>query len=162
MGKPQDFRGLASPVAPSFLTLPEEVDINFSSVKYSDTSAKLQNVSAVLDDGTLLLELDCLATITYVNVSLVNSEIRDNGGIDSSTLSKNWGVGIEAAKRTRLMTTQRGIGWMIHPSFTKPYKTNDRQLRYIRLPFTMFTDKIYSKVLSRQQNKAAQVFCNDF
>jgi hypothetical protein len=45
---------------------------------------------------------------------------------------------------------------------TKRYKTNDRQLRYRRLPVTMYTDTMYSTILSRQMNKAAQIFTTDF
>jgi hypothetical protein len=51
---------------------------------------------------------------------------------------------------------------MIHPSLTKRYKNNDRQLLYFRLPVTMLTDTMYSTILSRQQNKAAQIFYTDF
>jgi hypothetical protein len=86
---------------------------------------------------------------------MVKYEMRDKGGIDAATLAKNWGTGIEAAKRTRLVTTQRGIRRMVHPSLTKRYKTNDRQLRYRRLPVTMYTDTMYSTILSRQINKEA-------
>jgi hypothetical protein len=75
-----------------------------------------------------------------LNISLVKSEMRDKAGVDAATLAKNWGIGIESVKRTRLVTTQRGIRRMIHPSLTKRYNTNDRQLRYRRLPFTMYTD----------------------
>jgi hypothetical protein len=88
--------------------------------------------------------------------------MRDNAGIDAATLAKNWGIRIEAAKRTRLVTTQRRIRRMIHPSLTKRYKTNDRQLRYRRLPVTIYTDTMYSTILSRQMNKSAQIFCTDF
>jgi hypothetical protein len=59
----------------------KEVEIKHLPAKYSDTSAKLQDLSAVFDDGNLLAELHCIATITYLNVSLVNSEMRDNGGV---------------------------------------------------------------------------------
>jgi hypothetical protein len=65
---------------------------------------------------------------THLNVSLVKYEMRDKAGVDAATLAINWGIGIEVAKRTRLVTTQRGIRRMIHPSLTKRYKTNDRQL----------------------------------
>jgi hypothetical protein len=92
---------------------------------------------------------------------MVKSEMRDKGGIYAATLANNWGIGIEAARRTRLVTTQRGIRRMIHPSLTKRYKTNDRQLRYRRLPVTLYTDTMYSTILSRQQNKAAQIFTTD-
>jgi hypothetical protein len=122
----------------------------------------LQDISAVLDDGTLLAELHCLATTKDLNMSLVNSEMRDTGEVDAATLATNWRIGVEAANRMPLATTQRGIRRMIHPSLTKRYKTNDRQLRYRRLPVTMFTDTMYSTILSRQQKKVSQVFCTDF
>jgi hypothetical protein len=88
--------------------------------------------------------------------------MRDKAGVDVATLAKNWGIGLEAAKRTRLVTTQRGIRRMIHPSLNKRYKTNDRQLRYRRLLVLMYTDTMFSTILSIQKNKAAQIFCTDF
>jgi hypothetical protein len=51
---------------------------------------------------------------------------------------------------------------MIHPSLTKMYKTNDRHLRYRHLPVTMYTDTMFSTILSRQDNKAAQIICTGF
>jgi hypothetical protein len=95
----------------------KEAEVKLLRSKYSDTSAKLQDLSTVLDDGTLLAELDNITT--NLNVSLVKSEMRDKAGVDATTLAKNWCIGIEAAKRTRLVTTQRGIRRMIHPSLTK-------------------------------------------
>jgi hypothetical protein len=85
-----------------------------------------------------------------------------HGGVDAATSAKNWGIGIEAAKRTHHVTTQRGIRKMIHPSLTKWYTNNDIQLRYHHLPVTIFTDTIYSTLFSRQGNKASQLFCTDF
>jgi hypothetical protein len=51
---------------------------------------------------------------------------------------------------------------MIHPSLTKRYKTNDRQLRYRRFPVTIYIDTMFSTILSRQDKKAPQIFCTDF
>jgi hypothetical protein len=138
----------------------KEAEIKLLSSKYSDTSAKLQDLSSVIDDGTLLAELD--DKYLNLNISLVKYEMRDKAGVDAATLAKNWGIGIEAAKRTRLVTTQRGIRRMIHHSFIKRYKTDDRQLRYRRLPVIMYTDTMYSTILSRQKNKAAHIFCTGF
>jgi hypothetical protein len=138
----------------------KEEEVKLISSKYSDTSAKLQDLSPVLDDGTFLAELENITT--NFNVSLVKHEMRDKAGVDAATLAKNWGIGIEVAQMTRLVTTKRGIRIMIHPSLTKQYKTNDRHLRYRRLPVTMFTDTIYSAIISRQENKSAQIFCTDF
>jgi hypothetical protein len=130
----------------------KEFEIKQLTVKYSDTSATFHDLSAVLDNGTLLAELHFHPTTTDLNLSSVNSTMREKGGVDAATLAKNWVIGIEAAKRTRLVTTQGGIRWMIHPSLTKRYK----------IPVTMFADTIYSKILSRQHNKASQVLCTDF
>jgi hypothetical protein len=105
-----------------------------------------------------LAELDNIKTATDLNVSLVKSEMRYKDGVDAATLAKKWGIGIEAAKRTRLVTTQRGLRRMIHPILTKMYKTNARQLRYLLLPVTMFTDTMYSTITSRQKKKQIRYF----
>jgi hypothetical protein len=81
----------------------KEEEIKTLSSKYSDTSAKFQDLSAVLDDGTLLAKLD--EANSNLNVSMVKSKMRDKGGINAATLANNWGIGIEAAKMTRLVTT---------------------------------------------------------
>jgi hypothetical protein len=92
----------------------------------------------------------------------VKSEMRDKAGVDAETLANNRGIGIEAAKRTRLVTTQRGVRIIIHPSLARRSNTNDRQLRYRCLPVTMFTNTIYSTIPSRQKNKADHIVCTDF
>ena len=127
-------------------------------MKFSDTTAQLQDMSSVLDDRTLLPLLRQNVNDSDATLSAVYATMRDKGGVDAATLAKNWGIGIDAAKRTRLVTTQRGIRRVIHPSLSKRFKTNDRQLRYQRLPVNMFTDTMFSKTLSRQGNKAAQIF----
>jgi hypothetical protein len=46
--------------------------------------------------------------ISEVNMSSLTADMRDGGGVGVATLAKNFGIGIEAAKRTRLVTTKRG------------------------------------------------------
>jgi hypothetical protein len=70
----------------------KEAEIKLISSKYSDNSAKLQDLSPVLDDGTLLAELD--DNNLNLNISLVKSEMRDKAGVDAATLFNNWGIGI--------------------------------------------------------------------
>jgi hypothetical protein len=138
----------------------KEAEVKLLSSKYSDTSAKLQDLYSVLDDGKSLAELDNITT--NFNISLVKSEMRDKAGVDAETLAKKWGICIEAAKRMHLVTTQRGVRRMIHPSLIKRYNTNYRHIRYCCLPVTMYTDTMFSTILSRQDNKAARMFCTDF
>jgi hypothetical protein len=59
----------------------KEAEVKLLSSKYSDSSAKLQDLSSVLDDGTLLVELD--DTNLNLNISLVKSEMRDKAGVDN-------------------------------------------------------------------------------
>jgi hypothetical protein len=75
---------------------------------FSNTTIKLQALSLTLDDSYLLQEMTIHAHISEVNMSSLTSDMRDGGGVYVATLAKNFGIGIEAAKRTRLVTTQRG------------------------------------------------------
>jgi hypothetical protein len=126
---------------------------------FSETTIKLQALSLTLHDSYLLQEMTSHVHISEVNMSSLTSDMRDGGGVDVETLENNFGIGIEAANRTRLVTTQRGVKRMLHPIISVRFRTNDRQLRYRRLPVTCFTDKMFSNSKSRQGNKAAQVFC---
>jgi hypothetical protein len=121
----------------------KEPEVEKLSVSYSDTLEKFQDLSIVLDDNTLIAEVKHNVNISDVNLSSIHATMRDNGGVDAATLANNFWIGIEAAKRTRLVTTQGGLRKIIHPSFNKRYKTNDRQLRYFCLPVILFTDTMY-------------------
>jgi transcription initiation factor TFIIIB Brf1 subunit/transcription initiation factor TFIIB len=61
----------------------KEAEIELLSSKYSNTYAKLQDLSSVIDDGTLLAEFD--ESNLNLNISLVKSEMRDKAGVDAVT-----------------------------------------------------------------------------
>ena len=63
------------------------------------------------------------------------------------------------AEKTLKITTQQGIRTLVHPSLSRPFRTQDRQLQYRRLPIECFTDTLIAKTESRSKNKYAQVFC---
>jgi hypothetical protein len=125
---------------------------------FSDTTIKLQALSLTLDNSYLVQEMTIHVHISEVNMSSLAADMSDGGGVDVATLANNFGIGIEVAMRTRLATTQREVKRMIHPSLSVRFRTNDRQLRYRWLPVTCFTDTMFSNSMSRQGNKAAQVF----
>jgi hypothetical protein len=95
----------------------KEAAVKLLSSKYRDTSIKLQDLLPVLDDGTFLAELDDITT--NLNVYLVKSEMRGKAGVNAAILAKKRGIGVEAARRMRLVNTQRGIRRMIQPILTK-------------------------------------------
>ena len=83
--------------------------------------------------------------------------------IGPETLAKNWSIGLPTAKRTIEATTQSGVRTILHPTLSRRFRTNDRQLRYRRLSHYMFTDTLESRVTSWFcQNKYAQVFATRF
>ena len=79
--------------------------------------------------------------------------------LDPETLAQRWGIGIAAAKKTIERTTQRGFRTVAHPSLSRRFRTNDRQMRYRRLPIVLFMDTLIANMKSRRGNKYAQVYC---
>ena len=83
--------------------------------------------------------------------------------IGPTVLAKNWGIGLPTARRTLEATTQRGYRTTLHPTLSRRFRTNDRQMRYRRLGHGMFTDTLQAKTVSWfRQNKYAQVFATRF
>ena len=73
-------------------------------------------------------------------------------------LSRNMGIDIHTAHRTVKVTTQRGIRTLLHPTFSRRFRTNDGQLRYRRFPIDCFTDTLISNTASARGNQYAQIF----
>ena len=109
-----------------------------------DESLEFQ-VSAL--SNTLSERTFVMAMIANVNVSGVTSSDRHDG-VDATTLERNWGIGLHAAKETLKVTTQRGVQTMVHPSLSRRFQTNDCQLRYRRLGIECFTDTLIAKTNS--------------
>jgi len=119
----------------------------------SKCSAVLTDISNTLCDDSFLQALK-----DNVQVSSVTSTKRKSG-ITPEQLARNWRIGLETAKRTLEVTTQRGIRTVANPSLSRRFRTNDRQLRYRRIAGTVFTDTMMSSVTSHhRKNKCAQIF----
>ena len=82
--------------------------------------------------------------------------------ISGDTLAKRWNIDRRKARNTVKATTQRGIRTVLHPALTRRYPTNDRMLRYNRLPHDVFTDTMFAGVRSMRSNKCAQVYCSQY
>lgn len=83
--------------------------------------------------------------------------------VSAETLAKRWNIGLSKAQRTLEATTQSGVRTVLHPTLSRRFRTNDRQLRYRRLAHNMFTDTLEaSKTSWFRKNKYAQVFVTSF
>ena len=67
-------------------------------------------------------------------------ESKGRHGINSESLYQKWLVSPEAAIITVQHTTERGVRKILHPSLSRQFKINDRELRYNRLQYSVLTD----------------------
>ena len=67
-------------------------------------------------------------------------------------------IPIHREKRTVKKTSQRGIQKLLHPFSSIRRPTNDRMLRYPRLPYDLFTDTLVAGTVSNCGNKYFQLF----
>ena len=114
--------------------------------------ASLQGISVTFDDEELSRALESAVAIQVVKTSGPGRQF------EAEHIERNWGIDILAARRTVKATTQRGIRTLLHPSLTRRFRTNDRQLRYRQLPIDCFTDTLESNTVSSRNNKYAQIF----
>ena len=117
----------------------------------------------VTDDKNFHQVLTSKVMILSVKTSL-NGHIRSRNiaPIDPQTLAARWMISPDRAKRTVVMTTQRGVRTCLNPTLSRRFPTNDRRLRYKRLPHTMFPDTMFASTASRQGNKMAQIYSTSF
>jgi len=105
---------------------------------------------------------------SHVVISSVNANLNGHvplhrsAPIDFKTLAARWMVSPERAKRTVHLTTQRGVRTCLNPTLARRFLTNDRRLRYERLPHTVFTDTMFAGTPSCSGNKCAQVYSTSF
>ena len=78
--------------------------------------------------------------------------------VDPKLLAKRWNIGLDSARLTLEKTTQQVIRTVSDPSLSRRFRTNDRMLRYRRLPLPLFTDTLITKVKSRRGNLHMQVY----
>ena len=82
--------------------------------------------------------------------------------VDAPTLAKRLNIPIDRAKNTVLVTTQRGVRHVTNLSIMRIFPTNDRMMRYNRLPHPMFTDTLIAGTASQHGHKFAQVVATSY
>jgi hypothetical protein len=70
--------------------------------------------------------------------------LRKTAPIDPRTLATRWMIFPERAKRTIVMTTQRGMRTCLNPTLSCRFPTNDGMLWYKHVLHTMFSDTLFA------------------
>ena len=81
---------------------------------------------------------------------------------EPTDLAAKWGIGLGVARLTLECKTQRGLRTVLHPSLSRRFLTNHRQLRYRRLRHAVFGDTLLSGTKSKRDNNYAEVFVTKF
>ena len=99
--------------------------------------------------------------LSKVRVSAMTGTLGTKQGseADAPTLAKRWNIPHDKAANTVYVTTQRGIRDIANPMKRNHYPTNDRILRYTRLPHDLFFDTLFVGTSSLRKNMGAQMFC---
>eukprot|EP00956_Cyclotella_meneghiniana_P018312 scaffold30420_cov55-Cyclotella_meneghiniana.AAC.1 len=85
------------------------------------------------------------------------------GAVDYVALANQWQIPLEKARNTVKCTTQLGVRTVLHPTLSRRFRTNDRMLRYRRMPCNLYTDTMFApKVVSARGYIMAQIFASDF
>ena len=95
------------------------------------------------EDDNLHLTLESFVMISSIDTSLAGQlRTRRTSPLDHLTLAKRWMISPAQAEQTIRNTTQRCVRTCMNPTLARRFPTNDRMLRYKRLPHPVFSDTL--------------------
>ena len=118
-----------------------------NSLSCNSLSCDAADITADDNFGTALESKVVISSASVVKDSTNrygNVQSKKGKQVDAATLAKRWGISPDKAVQTVLKTTQRGVRSTLHPALLRRYPTNDRMLRYNRLPHPLFTDTMFA------------------
>jgi hypothetical protein len=136
-----------------------------TSVVINSISSTYTDLIDITHDDNFYRALSSKVAISSLDTGMSltgNVRARKAPGVDFMTLSRRWCISPHKAQRTLTKTTQRGVRKCLDPSLARRFPTNDRMLRYKRMPHACFTDTLIAGTTSKQGNKYAQAYCTSF
>jgi hypothetical protein len=119
---------------------------------YSESDTVLSSVSQALSQ-------DAFFPLIPSAISSVKSKVRRTAQ-SAESLAHKWGIGLETAERTLLVTTQQFIR-TAQPPIHRRYRTQQQQFRYNRLNTKFYSDTMFVSTNSIRGFSCSQVFVND-
>ena len=122
-----------------------------------------QTAADVTSDDNFFCVLSLNVMISSVDTNLTGHlTTRAKAPIDFRTLAAQWMISPQQAQKTITVTTQRGVRTCLNPTMDRRFPTNDRILRYKRLPHPIFTNTMFAGTASIRGNKCAHVYTTSF
>jgi hypothetical protein len=136
--------------------------------QYGETEIELGKISNAYNPKEFcdrLISAANIATVYHDDIDQWNNEQKVSSIISNNWHSKatpgelahKWNIGIQTAKDTVQVTTQRGIWTAIHP-MTRRVRVDHLNLHQQRLKGTWYADTLLSKVKSKLGNTCANVY----
>jgi hypothetical protein len=119
----------------------------------------LSDISDALTDRSMLTHMISSIRVNSVKTSQLTSATR-HSIVTPEALSNKWRIGLDTAKNTLKVTTQFGIRHATHP-LKRRYRTDMVIHSHRRINSVFYSDTMFSKFKSINNNKCAQVFCNE-
>ena len=113
-------------------------------------------VNTMNQTDPILHRIASLNTTTKIN-AIRTGDV--NSAITPENVAKRWMIGVEQAKKTLGVTTQKGVRTIPNPAMRR-FKTQMAHLRYPRLNGTFYADIMEPKVKSIDSHKYAHVIGN--
>jgi hypothetical protein len=129
---------------------------------FGDTEPGLAQISSVYCFTEMAENLQIYRQISLVNVEARKTFISKerHPAVSSENLSERWNIGLNQAKQTLKVTTQRGVISAILP-VSRRYRT-DRVYHQKKLQNQKFyTDTLFGRCKSISNNTCAQIFANE-
>ena len=150
---------------PSELTMPCRPTNDYraidSLISFSETANVLSHISLSLDPRRLsslyssARRVSSAPTRTGIGIGIAATITGEqHSTLTPENLARKWNIGLEMAKQTIHVTTQRGIRTAIHPLHRR-YRVDHLHLNRRRLNGKWFTDTLFSPVVSIQGNSCA-------
>ena len=148
----------------------EELQAANRSVPHQHKPRSLSTVSRVMSSvSRALADVDSLANaleetvrISYESFISSTRSVNKRGAVNAERLADLWNIGIETAKKTLEHTTQRGNRLFTNSKMTKRLKSTVDQLKFRQLSCIMYSDTLFSKIPSVNQNLCMQLYVTPF
>jgi hypothetical protein len=119
----------------------------------------------ITEDGARTID-ECNNDDTCDDVKIVASDISsihsEKFKLSPEVLCMNWCIGRKIAERKLDATTQLRVKTVVNPSIERRWPTGNRPLRYRRLDYNVYHDKMHSKIVSLHGHKCCEIYVTNF
>ena len=132
---------------------------------------QLSNVSTCLSEPELYREISSInldingdSTVSERGHEIAGATTSKEGKkppVSAEKLSRMWNIGLEQARKTVKVTTQKGVRIFTHP-IERRLRTRQTHLKYPTLRTTVYSDTMFSTVKGIKGHSCGQVFATDF